>query len=402
MSRTPIGASSISDPHWEGFDPSTSFKSAQADHAASPFANPSDFFRESSLTYHGMLLIRHHRKDMPIHIARNYNELAVILAATAGTDSVYGIITIAPSDHHKTPILIKGDAMIILDSLGLKGGHAFELRDKILTIQPSARITCVSKLRQTSNSGCGSEAFEVLSEAIRLGESLFSFYKAVDDRFLPPTLTCYIQQTSMAIAALDESETYRRDLTRLSEESTKKLFAEISAIKEALCRSNSPTKSGRMNWNPTVDLIIEAHQSVIQSELKKLESDQQLFQILYAASPIPALRANPAKLSSLHALPEMQREMKSAFDVETHSSSGMRFFAYSKLGDYSYLEKKLTETQERLEEKIKQYFSLSTNRGHANLSEIAALIYVGHALKEKMKQYPVIATSTHPTLNRSA
>ena len=346
----------------------------------SPTIDTSPFFIESNLTHQGMLLIRNQEySDKLIYVLDDHDALKVVLAI-APSDLIYGIITTDKRNYHKTPIIVNGNSIIILDSLGTSG-VAFELRSKILAAKPSAQVTCVSQLRQTAISGCGSEAFLVVAEALRLDKNLFSFYSNFEENYLPPTFASYIQKTDEAIKCLEKLKELENFTSATK---NPEIFNTIENIRDRLNRGNSPTKSGKKNWNPTIELAIDEQKQIIKQCLRNNVQDKELFQILYDASPIPALRSNASKLSSLCSTHEMKDAMKLAFDVRKTNNS-ISFFSYSKLGRPSYLAEKLNETQEKLQAAIEQYLSTSGSKTPVSLNQIAALIYVEYKLTQRIE-----------------
>lgn len=77
------------------------------------------------------------------------------------------------------------------------------------------------------------------------------------------------------------------------------------------------------NWNPTIELAIDEQKQIIKQCLRNNVQDKELFQILYDASPIPALRSNASKLSSLCSTHEMKDAMKLAFDVRKPTTASV-------------------------------------------------------------------------------
>ncbi len=123
------------------------------------------------------LFILNHPQDIPL------------LVSLMPPDAYYGIIIQADPaiDIHKTPIVVHNNRYLILDSLGDHDGLPM-LRDIISANAHKngveAHIIAPQFQRQSDTYSCGTDAFVVISEALKLGPSILEEHAKNGPRYL--------------------------------------------------------------------------------------------------------------------------------------------------------------------------------------------------------------------------
>lgn len=171
------------------------------------------FFNENGVIHHQGLCILHNYYTQnnkiaePLFVLKSLDD--VILFRKIFKEDCAIIFRNAPSNH-KTPLIFKGNNILVLDSLGAKsGGTLAEIEAALNKIPGRKNILSAEPQRQKDYYSCGTEAFIVLKEALRF-DKLTHFMDREDvsgagrSRFMPAEIAKYAQSRRFLMGNLKE------------------------------------------------------------------------------------------------------------------------------------------------------------------------------------------------------
>lgn len=207
-----------------------------------PFTNKNKFYQEIDanlvITHQGLCVVQddyveRQKLSSPVFIFKNLNDLFLFKKLIPEDFGDFGAIFCEDKGVHKTPVLFQANNIFVLDSIGTGTPTCGSLTklEEIFESRFSRSTLYVSESqRQADQISCGSEAFLILKEALRL--NMAEHYKTDGRvRTVPPSLAKYAQARAFILNNLQEFQGNRKyEISRKTNDFTLKECGVLDGI----------------------------------------------------------------------------------------------------------------------------------------------------------------------------
>ncbi|KTD61588.1 hypothetical protein [Legionella spiritensis] len=367
---------------------------------------------DGKLSTKGMYLLHDYYKGKssgshPVYVLNHYSDLAVMIAI-APKDTIYGVIIKNGGLLHKTPIIAKNNQFIILDSLGVTGTiYAKPLQQELgkcldeLGIKRAA-ITNVDFQRQSDFVSCGTEAFLVMKEALKLGDLLFTLYQNQPVNYVPPEIAKYTQGIARLWPVCKKGVT-----TNLSQ-----TVSGLKMLSIPVNKSGSHLKSETLKsyvdrhafingkFNLAVDSRRNKHRVILQSLLKAKDKNT-LTKMAMEASGLNFLLSHPSSLQALFPYKKIDVLYEIAGITKTFNTKegNIVIYRFSVLGDAKELQRIVKGLEETLIDLVDRYLDVDND---IKLYDLAKYVYAKYYFQQTLDKLLLKQSSQSDSLESTA
>ena len=120
-------------------------------------------------------------KKIPNQIYTIADENIPFIIACNKSEEIYGMVVVTDRSH-RTPVIIRGNEAIVLESFGTKNGSIWLGKVSFIGAllkgqNNNMEIYAPNKPRQFDFISCGADSFAAIEEAFKMGDSLFEYVK---------------------------------------------------------------------------------------------------------------------------------------------------------------------------------------------------------------------------------
>jgi hypothetical protein len=380
------------------------------------FSNIDDLMADDDkLSTKGMYLLHDYYKgkssgSYPVYVLNHYSDL-VVMITIAPKDTIYGVIIKNGGLPHKTPIIAKNNEYILLDSLGATGTiYAKTLQQELEKCLNElgithATITNVDYQRQSDFVSCGTEAFLVMKEALKLGDSLFTLYQNQPVNYVPPEIAKYTQGIARLWPVCKKGIT-----TNLSQ-----TVSGLKMLSIPVNKSGSHVKSETLKsyvdrhaspngkFNLAVDNRRAKHREILQVLLATKE-EKTLTKMAMEASGLNSLLSHPSALNALFPYEKIDvlYEIAGITNSFNTKEGKMVTYHFSALRDANELQRVVKGLEETLIDLVDRYLDDDNHDSNIKLYDLAKFVYAKYYFQQILDKLLLKQSSQSDSLESSA